>query len=362
MPKIAFTDLTVQSLTPGVYFDKKTPAFGLRVGKNRRTWIVLKGAKSTKVRLGHYPALSLAQARRKALVAIGSPYEPNLSPSFPDTRTEFLEQHASRLRPRSRNEITRTLNKHFTWTKPIDKITANDIATAVAEIYKPSEANHAFKDIRTFFNWCVPRYLKYSPCTGLKMPHKAPSRSRVLTDDELKAVWKAAEQSGTPGVIVKLLMLTGMRKGEASALLSEWICNDQITLPKEITKNGREFTLPIGAFCAGILSQAQKNTQPTNGYIFCSRTNTPGPFCGWSASKLAIDKRAQIAPWTLHDLRRTYRTIHARIGTPPHIAERLVNHISSRSEVEAIYDRHTYADEMRAAVDRFEEWFAALIK
>ncbi len=67
MPKIAFTDLTIRSLAPGMYFDAKTPAFGIRVGKNRRTWIVLKGARSIKVRLGHYPARSLAEARKRAL-------------------------------------------------------------------------------------------------------------------------------------------------------------------------------------------------------------------------------------------------------------------------------------------------------
>jgi hypothetical protein len=62
------------------------------------------------------------------------------------------------------------------------------------------------------------------------------------------------------------------------------------------------------------------------------------PFNGWS-KKPALDKLSAITDWTLHDLRRTFRTIHAQIGTPPHIAERIINHVSSRSELEEIYNQ-----------------------
>jgi len=77
VPNIRFTDLAIRSLSEGLYFDEATPAFGIRVGKTRRTWLVIKGARASrsKVRIGHYPALSLAEARRKALVALGSPLE-----------------------------------------------------------------------------------------------------------------------------------------------------------------------------------------------------------------------------------------------------------------------------------------------
>jgi hypothetical protein len=67
-----------------------------------------------------------------------------------------------------------------------------------------------------------------------------------------------------------------------------------------------------------------------------------------------MDEVVKIPHWTLHDLRRTYRTIHAQIGTPPHIAERLINHVSHRSEVEKIYDQYTYLPEMRAACRAYE--------
>jgi hypothetical protein len=91
VPKIKFTDLTVQALKPGLYFDDRTPAFGIRVGKNRKTWLVVKGENRTKVRLGHYPSLTLAEARKKALMTLGTPTAP-AKPSmvFHDALDTFL--------------------------------------------------------------------------------------------------------------------------------------------------------------------------------------------------------------------------------------------------------------------------------
>jgi hypothetical protein len=232
--KIHFTDLALRALPPGVYFDRSIPAFGLRVGKSRRTWFIIHGTDRLRTTIGPYPSISLADARKRALaIKVNGTTEPR-SLTFPEARRLFLEARASDLKPRSRAEISRTLAKHFTWTKTLDKITHSDIASAIDAIEKRSEANHAFKDIRTFFNWCVPRYLKHSPCAGLKLPHKAPSRARVLTDAELKR-WEACDKfrtSPSEGMdvgatdsgpirsvpaafpkIVQLLILTGQHRG-----------------------------------------------------------------------------------------------------------------------------------------------------
>ena len=79
-------------------------------------------------------------------------------------------------------------------------------------------------------------------------------------------------------------------------------------------------------------------------------------FGGWNRPKVALDKRCNIAPWTLHDLRRTFATDLAALGTPIHITEKLLNHISGTvSGVAAVYNRHAYMDEMRAAIDAWEK-------
>jgi len=214
VPNVALTDLGIRALGPGLYFDAKTPSFGIRVGKNRKTWIVLKGENRTKVRIGHYPALSLQDARRKALVTLGSPFQPPDAAAFTSVREEFLEKHGATLRPRSLYQIRRTLNLYFKWPKPIDKITHNDVVSALDGIKKPSERAHAMKDIKTLFTWCVPRHIAHSPCEGIRKIEQK-DRERVLTHPELIAVWRAAEAFEYPfGPIVRLLIITGQRRGE----------------------------------------------------------------------------------------------------------------------------------------------------
>jgi integrase len=254
VPKLAFSDLTVRALKPGIYFDTKTPAFGIRVGKNRRTWIVLKGARSTKLRLGHYPALSLADARKKALVALGSPYAPATAPPFAEAIDQFLALY--RWKPRSKYEIERTLRRHFHWQKTLDKITHNDVASVIDGIAAKHEAAHALKDIKTFFSWCVPRFIPHSPCEGLKAPARYVPRDRLLTDDEIKMIWKAADVMGGYGRQIQLLIATGQRANQIIKLRPEWIDTQKrlLSFPPSVMKSNRPHVLPYGSLTARLLN------------------------------------------------------------------------------------------------------------
>jgi integrase len=184
---------------------------------------------------------------------------------------------------------------------------------------------------------------------------------RVLDDIELKRVWEAAFQQGYPhGTICQLLILTGQRRGEIANLRSTWIDRKArtITLPEGITKNGKKHTFPYGNMVAAILDAIPINNSST--LLFPSRASEDRPLSGWSKYKRQLADG--VAGWTLHDLRRTYRTIHARIGTRPEIGERLINHISAVStDVEQIYDRYTYLPEMRLAVENYETHLSALL-
>ncbi|MGA8583656.1 MAG: Arm DNA-binding domain-containing protein [Roseiarcus sp.] len=64
------TDLSVRNLPEGLHLDARLSSFGIRVGKRRKTWIVIKGKNRTKVSLGQYPAMSLADARKRAMVEL----------------------------------------------------------------------------------------------------------------------------------------------------------------------------------------------------------------------------------------------------------------------------------------------------
>jgi integrase len=158
-------------------------------------------------------------------------------------------------------------------------------------------------------------------------------------------------------------MLTGQRRGEIAALRSTYLSHNQqtICLPPELTKNGREHTFPVGAI-ATLLAYSQSRS----GLLFPARgrdtVENAKLFNGWSKSKAALDKLSGVTGWTLHDLRRTFRTTHAKIGTPPHIAERLINHVSSRSDLEEIYDLWTYMPEMKKATELFESHMRTVLR
>jgi integrase len=358
------TEIAVRALKPvaGKQFkvwDSATPGFGVLVNERSKSWIVMRGRERKLKVIGRFPSKSLSDARleaKKLLVSPASGTQPP-SPSFLETKDQFLEKHGATLRPRSLYQIKRTLTLYFLWEKPLTEITYNDVATVVEGIKKPSERAHALKDIKTFFSWCVPRYIPYSPCEGLKKPEQK-ARSRVLTETELSAVWNAAEASGYPfGRIVQLLILTGQRRSEIGGLRRSWIDGEKrtITFPAAITKNGRDHILPYGDTVATLLSSLPDDVE----LVFPARGNSENAFNGYSPSKVRLDKfikgeneKSPVAAWTLHDLRRTFATNLAALGTPIHVTEKLLNHVSGTvSGVAAIYNRHSYIDEMRAAMN-----------
>jgi integrase len=182
----------------------------------------------------------------------------------------------------------------------------------------------------------------------------------------LSHVFKKAVQTGYRfGTILQLLVLTGQRRSEIGLLRWDWIDekNRTITFPASVTKNNRVHSFPYGDMVADILATIPRSGEYTFRAIREHAKGTPVlTVNGWSNSKAAFDRLVQgkaakspVAPWTLHDLRRTFATNLAGLGVPPHITERLLNHVSGAiSGVAAIYNRHAYADEMRQAIKLWE--------
>jgi integrase len=220
---------------------------------------------------------------------------------------------------------------------------------------------------RIFFRWAIRpqrRYITVNPLEGMQIA-KSKKRKRILTDDELRRVWHAAGQAeGDFGEIVRLLILMGQRRGETGSLAKIYYFHNQqtVTLPAELTKNNRAHTFPVGPMASAIIhKKAQENRDSP--LLFPARgpaLKGDRPFSGWSKCKKALDEIANIAPWTLHDLRRTFRTNLGRLKVRPDIAERLVNHISARTDMEETYDLWTYLPEMREAMEKWEAFVHAI--
>lgn len=375
MPRTRLTDIAVRSLKPPsrgqvTYWDESIPSFGCRVSAGgTKTFTVMCGERRKRISVGRYPTISLAQARAKAKTILAEAVlgkHDDIQIPFEEALDTFLTTHCARNNKASTAaETERLLKRHFLprfrRRNLADITTAHVVSIVDGLIDRPAECNHAFTAVRTFFRWaCRRRYLQHSPCEGLQRPTKPVSRSRVLNDKELPKVFQAADQLGTYGSIVKLLILTGQRLNEIASLRAEYVDVKKkvITLPAHLTKNGREHTFPYGPMVTRILSGL-----PKEGLLFPTQKDSKVFFNNWSASKHALDKLCQIESWVQHDLRRTYATNMAALRVPLHVVEKLLNHASgSISGVSAIYNRYAYEDEMREAVLAWEKHFARLLR
>jgi integrase len=371
------TDLSVSSLKPparGQFtcWDTVLRGFGIRVSvAGAKSWVIMTGRDRKLSTLGRYPGMSLKDARVAAKLASAQPSETTASVTVREALDTYFSATEKRVRPKTLYDYRRSLNKHLApiVRRQLRDLTTDGVMRIIDGLHKtPIEQLHAFLIATTFFRFCVRRrMLDRSPLHGIELPGKFNERDRVLDDSELVTVYHAAERESYPfGPIVLLCIFTGQRRGEIGKLRWEYIDQKEqtITLPGSITKNGLTHTFPYGPMVKAVLDDLPE----TGGFLFPGRVynrstaNDPQRhFEGWSRGKENFDKRCPVLGWTLHDLRRTYRTTHAKIGTPPHIAERLVNHVSVTSPVSKIYDRYSYLPEMRKAVEAYETHLAAVL-
>jgi integrase len=373
MPKIELTDIAIRSLKPPesgqvTYQDRRFPGFGVRVSLGgKKSFVLVHGAKRQRITLGQYPIVSLKEAREEARrilaeTKLGRRQFPRLS--FDDAKERFLQDCAQRNRPRTVEEYGRHLERHFAFgSTRLGELSTPDVMACVNRLRDtPAEQNHAFVIARAFFNWAVRnRLLEHSPLTGLRLPAKLQPRDRVLTDAEYFEVFRKAGEFRYPfGPIVRLLCLTGQRRNEIASLRWEWIDQKDrlISFPPTSTKNHRPHLFPYGEMTKSIIEKLPEMGE----FVFPARVskvrgNQTTTFNGWGHAKRDFDATLENTEhYTLHDIRRTFSSTLAKKGAPIHVTERLLNHVSGTiSGVAAIYNRHTYLDEMRLAQAQIEE-------
>lgn len=179
-----FTELTVKALPIGKHFDASTPAFGMRVGKNRRTWIVQRGTDRRIIRVGHWPQMSLSEARTKGKQLLASTLLNHERVSFQEAYDLFCKTYLPSKKPRTQYDYKRVLKRHYLPTlapKRLDAITSYMVAAITDDlVHTPSELIQATSVGKTFFKWCIRRhYLTVSPCRqpSSRSPRSANERS-----------------------------------------------------------------------------------------------------------------------------------------------------------------------------------------
>lgn len=376
---------------PGLYLVIQT--------SGQKSWAVRyrHGGKPRKATLGRYPAVDLAKARargREALQLVGLGRDPGaeniearrkladgdgadlsiVGNALDSFTTRHVKPNTSR---RTAEEAERTFKLHVRphWEKRrLEEIKRRDVVQLLDRLIdasKPAAAVRALAVIRKFFNWCVERSLiEISPCHGVKPPAEVKSRDRVLSDDELRLVWLAAEKLGGPfGSFVQVLILTAQRRDEVARMTRPEIGRDLWTIPGSRTKNGIAQDVPIAPAVRKVLD-AVPAIAGKAGYVFT--TSGEAAISGFAKGKSRLDgemlaiarkeatergddpEAVTIEPWRLHDLRRTAATGMAKGGVSVHVIEAVLNHVSGQiSGVAAVYNRHRYSDEKRAAL---EDW------
>lgn len=322
---IAIRQLPIPSKGYAKYWDTGLPGFGVRVSQGgTKSFVVMTGKERRLTTIGRYPSISLKEARRAAQVLLAN----NPTGKTPTLLSEALSAYFADCDKRCRQSTIATYRHYLNQLKRtyLEDVTKTDLP----------ETSHAVMAGKIFFNWCVKHELvEKNPFAHVAVNYG--ERDRVLKPDEVKAIWQYEHRPFSDHV--KIMILTGIRKGECVHLEVE---DDTLLIAAENTKNRRAHTLPLTPMVEALL---------------------PIPyFNGWSKAKKRLDEHVPLPHWVLHDLRRTFATIHAQIGTPIHVVEALLNHRSGTvSGVAAIYIRHNFLQEARTAQLAYEAHLAKFL-
>jgi integrase len=378
--KLTLKTAAAAGLLPGatdvVHWDDDLAGFGLRVRKGgSRVWIyryrigrkqfvmTLGDARAVplpvaranaadcqaRVRLGRNPAAEKKAARIETNVVVGPLVD------------QYLDARAEKWRPNSSREVRRHL---LNYARPLHGLPVSslslrvisDLLTTVKKKSGSVTSNRLRASLAAFLGWIIRTGIRLPDGNSAALAERfaEKSRSRVLSDAEIKAIWRHLDNSDHD-TIVRLLLLTGQRAAEIGGLLWDEVQGNQIVLTGERTKNKRAHIVPLSEPAQALLNRLKIVGRNR---VF-GRDDSNG-FRGWSIAKQRLDQRiaktngGPLADWVVHDLRRTVATKMAELGVQPHIIEAVLNHVSGyRAGVAGIYNRASYAPEKREALDRW---------
>jgi integrase len=182
-------------------------------------------------------------------------------------------------------------------------------------------------------------------------PHER-ARTRILTDDEIRVVWQAAEGQGAFGRLIRFLLLTGARRSEAAAMPWTELDGSDWTLPGARNKTKLDLMRPLSRAALDVLGPRGE------GFVFF--INGHRAICDFGDLKAAFDRATgPMERWTLHDLRRSARSLMSRAGVPTDHAERVLGHVIGG--VRGTYDRHSYQDEKRQALEKLAQLITTIV-
>ena len=332
--------------------------------------------------VGSADAMKIEEARERGRTALqrirdGLPPFEELAPrpvTFREVAESWLKRHVAAKKLRSAFEIERCLKVYVMdkWRDlPFAGIRRGDITKLLDEIEDnngPRQADMVLAIIRGISNWYAARHDDYvSPVARGMKRQPMTKRDRILSDEELRLVWNQAENAGTFGAIARVALLTAQRREKIATMRWSDLAGDVWTVPGAAREKGVGGALKLPP--AAVATINGRPRMVSNPYVFAGRGDSA--FNSFSKTKAAFDaalpkvktpegKDAPIPSWTLHDLRRTARSLMSRAGVRPDIAERVLGHVISG--VEGVYDRHRYDEEKAQALASLAALIERIIK
>jgi len=380
--------------------DTVVPGFGVRLtDKGSKTYVLRTRypgeANASRREIGKVGEIELTDARDKArgwLKLIAEGKDPaKVEADQRDAQIEkdsatvdallddFVKRHASKLR--SADQVKHSFDSYVrprigqSSIYTLKRRQIVEMLDAVEDKAGPVMADRTLAHLRKAFNWQAARDDDFlSPIVrGMaRTKPKERARQRVLTDDEIRDIWQALDTADVPSCYpryIKMLLLTMTRRNESADMSAAEVESDLWTIPGERYKNKLDHVIPLSPDAKALIGTKPKSFKGNNWFVF-STTGGARPFSGFSKAKKALDAeidkrrkaegRAKMPHWTLHDLRRTARTLMSRAKVPEDHAERAMGHVIAG--VRGTYDRYSFLEEKREAFRKLADLVAIILK
>jgi integrase len=239
---------------------------------------------------------------------------------------------------------------------PIREVRKSDIVRLhdrVSDENGAVAANRVVELLTAIMNWHETRSDDFRSPIVRGMTTAEVARDRILTDDELRAIWRAAENGGMFGSLVRFLLLTGARRSEGAEMIWTEIAGRDWALPAARNKVRQELIRPLSGAAFAIV-----DALPRAGEFVFSRDGRR-PLVAFTDLKNRLDAASRVSGWRLHDLRRTARSLMSRAGVPSDHAERCLGHVIGG--VRGVYDRHAYREEMLLAYEKLATLISGIV-
>ncbi len=377
------------------YWDDQVPGLGLRAyASGKRVWLLQyrdATGRTRRIGLGDASVLAPDGAREAARMqltqkAIGNDpaakrQADREAACIGDLVTAYLAHQQQRSKPSTFDQTRRNLNKyaatlHKEVAAAVDRAAIFQLHNRLTASTGAVQANRTLATLSAMFSWAMRAGLAKQNPAMLVPRNRETAKDRVLSDDELGAIWKATRFGSDYDRIVRLLMLTGCRRDEIGALRWSEISGTLLTVPEVRTKTAIAHEVPLSALAMAQLPMPREGRGPLFGQ------GSEG-FSGWSRSKARLDRRiahlrraeagladcecdtelsvCTLPAWGLHDFRRTLSTRLNEAGVEPHVVEALLGHAGAKRGVAGVYNKASYRTQKTAALERWGSMIADII-